>query len=84
MPTTLRYHDPHGPELRVHDAGLRSVPINAAALAAADCALLIIDHSTIDRDSVARRATAVVDARNAVPRKPEHAEKVVRLRRRPS
>ena len=79
MPTTLSYHDLHGAGLRVRDAELRSVPLDAAAVAAADCALLITDHSTIDYDRAARRAAAAVDTRNAVPRKPEHAEKVVRL-----
>jgi UDP-N-acetyl-D-glucosamine dehydrogenase len=76
---TVRYHDPHVPTLRVGDAELASVPLDAATLAAADCALVLTDHTAVDYDWVARHAAAVVDTRNAVPRTRAYAEKVVRL-----
>jgi UDP-N-acetyl-D-glucosamine dehydrogenase len=77
---TVHYHDPHVPALRVEDAELRSVALDEAALAAADCVLVVTDHSAIDYDWVARHAASIVDTRNAVPRnRGTYADKVVRL-----
>ena len=75
----VSYHDPYVPILRVGHTTLRSVALDEAAVAAADCVVLVTDHTTIDYDWVARHAAAVVDTRNAIPRTPEYAAKVMRL-----
>jgi UDP-N-acetyl-D-glucosamine dehydrogenase len=62
------YHDPHVPVIR-HDGGdLRSEADLGAALDAADCVIIVTDHSAYDWHDVARRARLVVDTRRALPR----------------
>src|SRR2546430_3691091 len=46
----VSYHDPHVPALREDGIDLKSVPLGADTLAAADCAIIVTDHST-DRKS---------------------------------
>lgn len=60
----VAYHDPFVPQLRVGGQELASVRLDAEELAAADCALIITDHSSIDYEAVVRRAPLVVDTRN--------------------
>lgn len=62
---TVTYHDPHVAELAKQ--GLRSTPLDAQALAAADAVVVVTAHSSVDWDSVARDARLVVDFRNVVP-----------------
>jgi len=62
----VRYHDPHVPQLRDDGIDLQSVPLSAETLAAADCTIIVTDHSSVDYGLVARDARAVVDTRNAL------------------
>jgi UDP-N-acetyl-D-glucosamine dehydrogenase len=74
------YHDPLVPVLqasRRYDFGLRSVPLTAEALAAADVALIATDHSGIDYDLVVRHSRLVVDTRNATREIRSGREKIV-------
>jgi len=64
----VRYHDPHIPHLRADGIDLTSVGLDPATLAAADCAIIVTDHSAVDYALVARHAPAVVDTRNALAR----------------
>ena len=68
------YHDPHVPELAKQ--GMRSRPLDAGSLAAADVVVVVTAHSGIDWGMVAREAPLVVDLRNVVP---GHDGKVWRL-----
>lgn len=61
----VSYHDPHVPELP--KAGLASVPLDPATLAASDAVVVVTAHSGIDWGEVAREAPLVVDLRNVVP-----------------
>ena len=70
----VEYHDPHVEELAKQ--GMRSRPLDAATLAAADVVVVVTAHSGIDWDMVAREAPLVVDLRNVVP---GHDGKVWRL-----
>ena len=64
----VSYHDPHVPSIR-HDGGdLRCEPDLAAALAAADCAIIVTDHSAYDWKDIAGRTRLIVDTRRALPR----------------
>jgi UDP-N-acetyl-D-glucosamine dehydrogenase len=66
----VRYSDPHVPVLRAdrwHGAvDLHSEPLTAAALAQADCVVVLTDHRLFDYDLVRRSASVVVDTRNAI------------------
>jgi UDP-N-acetyl-D-glucosamine dehydrogenase len=46
----------------------RSVPLDAPAVAAADCVMIVTDHSAVDYRMIARTAKLVVDTRNAMPK----------------
>jgi len=64
----VRYHDPHVRKLRDEAIDLASTPLTADALAAADCVVIVTDHSDIDYALVGRSARLVVDTRNALAR----------------
>ncbi|MGI8735077.1 MAG: nucleotide sugar dehydrogenase [Pyrinomonadaceae bacterium] len=67
------YHDPFVNEIRFDDAHtegggepLTSVPFNDEELSAADCIVIVTDHSDIDYHRVCQLAPLVVDTRNAL------------------
>ncbi len=51
---TVVYHDPFVSHLEEDSVDLRSVPLTHAQLAAADCVIIVTDHSTVDYALVAR------------------------------
>lgn len=61
----VEFHDPYVPEVRLEGHTRHSQPYSAALLAAADCVLLITDHSCFDMDAVLASARLLVDTRNA-------------------
>lgn len=62
---TVQYHDPRVPTLDVLDESYESVELTSQRLAAADCVLLITDHSSFDIDVIVNHASLVFDTRNA-------------------
>jgi UDP-N-acetyl-D-glucosamine dehydrogenase len=64
----VRYHDPFVSELKEEGVDLVSVPLTRDTLAAADCVVIVTDHSGLDYPLIARHARAVVDTRNALAR----------------
>ena len=72
---TISYTDPHVPVLHLDGIDLFSQPQEAAA--AADCAVIITDHSAFDYVSLVKQARMIVDTRNAL--KGFQSEKIVRL-----
>jgi len=64
----VSYHDPHVPVFDVAGRVLRSTPLTPEYVAAQDCVLVVTDHDAIDWGMVARRATGVVDTRDALRR----------------
>jgi len=77
---TFSYHDPYVPQLqrsRRYDFQLRSIPLTAAALAAADAVLIATDHSQVDYELVVQHGRLVVDARNATRNVREGRDKIV-------
>lgn len=62
----VRYHDPYVPELVHNGVAMRSEGDLGSALEAADCVVIVTDHSVYDWDEIARQARLVVDTRNAL------------------
>jgi UDP-N-acetyl-D-glucosamine dehydrogenase len=64
----VSYHDPHVPHFSEDGHEFRSVELTPAALEAADCVMVVTDHSAIDFTMVKRHARLAVDTRHALPR----------------
>ncbi len=63
----VSYHDPHVPAFD-HDGMAMTGETNLeAALDAADCVVVVTDHSAYDWKAIARRARVVVDTRHVMP-----------------
>jgi UDP-N-acetyl-D-glucosamine dehydrogenase len=75
-------HDPHFPKLpamrHYRHLKAKTVELTDAALASADAAVIVTDHSSYDYARIVRNAKLVVDARNACKDVKEGREKVVR------
>jgi UDP-N-acetyl-D-glucosamine dehydrogenase len=72
----VRYADPFVPRLDARewtgDAPLEAVALTPAALRAADCVVIVTDHSSFDYHAIAAHAPLVVDTRNAVKTSAPH------------
>ncbi len=64
----VSYHDPHVAAFQEDGKEMRSVPFSAQQLEAADCVMIVTDHTAIDYRLVKQHARLVVDTRNALPR----------------
>jgi UDP-N-acetyl-D-glucosamine dehydrogenase len=64
----VTYHDPHVPSFEEDGHEFRSVPLDPVTVAAADCIMIVTDHSSIDYHMIKRNAKLVVDTRNAMPK----------------
>ena len=62
------YHDPHVPVFSEDGHEFRSVPLTPETVAAADCVMIVTDHSAVDYHMIRRKAKLVVDTRNAMPK----------------
>ena len=62
----VRYHDPYVPNLREAGWDLQSITLDEAALADADCVVVVTDHTRYDWQWIADHAQLVVDTRNAL------------------
>ena len=70
----LTYSDPHVPRLRFDNFDLSS---DEAAMAKADCVVIVTDHTGFDYKGLLDRAPLIVDTRNAL--KGVVSEKIVKL-----
>lgn len=75
----VAYHDPYVPTLHVNGNMMRSQPLTIGLLQAADCVLILTDHSCFDYAMIVRHARMVFDARNATREVAEGKEKIIRL-----
>jgi UDP-N-acetyl-D-glucosamine dehydrogenase len=75
----VSYHDPYIPEFRVAGQELRSRRLTTTALAAADCVLIVADHSSFDYDWIVRQSRLVFDTRNATKSVVDGRAKIVKL-----
>ncbi len=62
----VRYHDPYVPQFRHDGVIMTSVDDLDAALQAADCTVVVTDHSAYDWEVVRAQAQLIVDTRNAI------------------
>jgi len=62
----VSYADPFTPQLALEGHKLSAVEPTSEALAAADCVLILTNHSSFDYAAIAERALLVVDTRNAM------------------
>jgi nucleotide sugar dehydrogenase len=62
---SVEYHDPRVPRFRDEDRELRSVPLTADGLDAADLVLILTDHTEVDYAFVLKHARLVLDTRFA-------------------
>jgi UDP-N-acetyl-D-glucosamine dehydrogenase len=63
---TVSYTDPYVDTLTHGEHTLRSVPQSEALTAAADCYVICTNHEVFDYDEIVKRATQIVDTRNAL------------------
>lgn len=78
----VAYADPFVPELRVEETTLYAEPLSDEALRAADCVLILTNHTDVDYAQVVHHAQLVIDTRNATGHLPAAAH-VWRLNRPP-
>jgi UDP-N-acetyl-D-glucosamine dehydrogenase len=64
----VSYHDPYVPTFAEDGHQATSVPLTAEIVAAADCVVIVTDHSSLDYELIRRHAEVVVDTRNALRR----------------
>ena len=75
----VRYHDPFVPQFKNESVRLRSTPLTPAAVAHADCVVIVTDHTSMDYRMVVRKARLIVDTRNALRHFRPRPTKVVLL-----
>jgi UDP-N-acetyl-D-glucosamine dehydrogenase len=71
----VSYSDPHVPSVRLDGCSLEACPEETAA--AADCVVVVTDHSKFDYAALVERSRLIVDTRNAL--KSFQSDKIVRL-----
>jgi UDP-N-acetyl-D-glucosamine dehydrogenase len=64
----VSYFDPHVAAFSEDGREFRSVPLTPEAVAAADCVMIVTDHTAVDYRMIQRNAQLVVDTRNALPK----------------
>ena len=62
----VSYADPYAPQLLIEGTKLTAVEASAANVGAADCVLILTNHTSFDYSMIASRAKLVVDTRNAL------------------
>jgi UDP-N-acetyl-D-glucosamine dehydrogenase len=75
----VSYHDPYVPHLSQDRFSLDSIEMDDAALASADCVVIVTDHSSYDWPRVVACAQLVVDTRNALRDVAAGKAKIVKL-----
>ena len=58
------YFDPYVASCRIGNGKMCGVELTADSLAAQDCAILITDHSSLDKDLVVKHSSILIDTRN--------------------
>jgi UDP-N-acetyl-D-glucosamine dehydrogenase len=64
----VTYHDPHVASFKEDGHEMKSVAFGPEQVAAADCVMIVTDHSSIDYRMVRDTAKLVVDTRHAMPK----------------
>jgi UDP-N-acetyl-D-glucosamine dehydrogenase len=64
----VSYADPHVPVFSEDGHEFHAVPLTPETVAAADCVMIVTNHSGFDYRMIKRNAKLVVDTRNALPK----------------
>ena len=64
----VHYHDPYVPAIRHNGFEMAGEADLDTALAAADCAIVVTDHSCYDWAAIRQRVGLIVDTRHVVER----------------
>jgi UDP-N-acetyl-D-glucosamine dehydrogenase len=64
----VSYADPHVPVFSEDGHEFHAVPVTPETVAAADCVMIVTNHSDFDYRMIKRNAKLVVDTRNALPK----------------
>ena len=64
----VAYHDPYVPSFEEDGHQFTSVPLDPETVSAADCVMIVTDHSSLDYELIRRHARSIVDTRNALVR----------------
>jgi UDP-N-acetyl-D-glucosamine dehydrogenase len=64
----VTYSDPHVPRFREDGQEFKSVELTPEIVAAADCVMIVTDHTAVDYRMIKRMAKLIVDTRNAIPK----------------
>jgi len=75
----VSYHDPYIASFQHEDWRIESVQDLPAAVSAADCVVIVTNHSCYDYSAILAQAKLIVDTRNALGEEGRHSDKVVRL-----
>ena len=73
---TVKYNDPHVPELDIDGKEIKSVTLSSKELKKYDVVLILTDHSDYDYNFIIKNVRLIVDTRNAIKKK---HPKVMRL-----
>ena len=73
---TLTFSDPYVEQIQIDGTSLRAQDM-VSGVDAADCVVIVTDHSAVDYGAVVERSKLIVDTRNAL--KGFRSEKIVRL-----
>ena len=65
---SVSYSDPHVPTFSEDGHQFHSIALTPDLVAAADCVLIVTDHSAVDYRMIKRKAKLIVDTRNAIPK----------------
>jgi UDP-N-acetyl-D-glucosamine dehydrogenase len=65
---SVSYSDPYVPVLAEEGHEFRSVALDSKTVAAADCVMIVTDHTAVDYRMIKHHAKLVVDTRNALPK----------------
>ncbi len=75
----VSYHDPYIPSINKDEVNMKSVSDLDSAVKAADCVVIVTNHSSYDYKKMLADAKLIVDARNALKLQGQVNDKVVRL-----
>lgn len=65
LKTDVNFVDPYTPMMPLKDEVLMAVPLDDEHVRNADCVVILTDHSTFDYTYIVRKASLVIDTRNA-------------------
>jgi len=75
----VSYHDPYIPSIQHDELEMDSIQDLDSAVKAADCVVIVTNHSAYDYKKILEDARLIVDTRNALRTHGKQVDKVIRL-----